>query len=307
LCVKRDILSTLAYFDLFQYPLTQTEVYMFLQRPCSAEEFGQAMQSLAAGNWVYKFDEFYSLQNDYSLITRRRKGNVRARQMLETSEKIAAFLSRFPFVRGVAVSGSLSKNFADEGSDIDLFIITAPNRLWLARTFMHLFKKLTYLFNNQHLFCMNYYIDEEMLQIREKNVYTATEVVTLLPLRGITAFESFYQNNSWSREYLPNHSMKVSYVKEINRAFPKRAVELLFHHPLGDLLDKLLQKVTSRRWNHKTRNNRLNNRGILMGMDAGRHHSKPDPRNFQHKLLDLYDKKLQHVLGKFDAQLKAVF
>ncbi len=307
MCAKRDILSTLSYFDLFQYPLTQTEIFMFLKNHYPLEEFTLALQNLAQENWIHKFDEFYSIRNDYGLVTRRRKGNIRAKQMLETSEKIAGFLSRFPFVRGVAVSGSLSKNFADEGSDIDLFIITAPGRLWLARTFMHLFKKFTFLVNRQHFFCMNYYIDEEVLQIREKNIYTATEVVTLLPLRGISAFENFYTHNSWSRDFLPNHSMKVSYVKEINKSFLKKGVELLFSNPAGDLLDRLLQKITSRRWANKTNNRKLNNRGILMGMDAGRHHSKPDPRNFQCKLLDMYDKKLQHVLGKYDGQLKAVY
>ena len=31
---------------------------------------------------------------------------------------------------------------------------------------------------------MNYYIDEEALQISDKNIYTAVEVVTLVPVCG---------------------------------------------------------------------------------------------------------------------------
>ena len=73
------------------------------------------------------------------------------------------------------------------------------------------------LAKKQHWFCMNYYIDEEMLQIKEKNIYTATEVVTLLPLRGIPAFRRFYGHNKWSRTYLPNHSLRVSYIDEVKK------------------------------------------------------------------------------------------
>src|SRR5215208_5398916 len=160
--VKHDILATLSYFDIFNYPLSQTEIFQFLSNTYTHEEFTNALHHLTIENWIYKFDEFYTLQDNYSLIIRRRNGNAQARSMLKIGEKVAAFLSSFPFVRGVAVSGSLSKNFADENSDIDFFIITAKNKLWLARTFMLCFRRIAVLFKKQDWFCMNYYIDEEM-------------------------------------------------------------------------------------------------------------------------------------------------
>ena len=171
MCVKRDILAALAYFDLFDYPITQSEIYIYLRNSCTQDEFANALQQLTSENQVVRFDEFYTLQDDYSLVTRRRQGNAKAKKLLELAEKIANLLSCFPFVRGIAVSGSLSKNFADENSDIDFFIITARNRLWLARTFMHCLKKFSFLFNKQHWFCMNYYISEEKLQIKEKKIF----------------------------------------------------------------------------------------------------------------------------------------
>ena len=147
--MKHDILATLSYFDIFDYPLTQGEIYQFLGKSHLQPEFHVGLNQLVFESWIYKFDEFYTLQDNYSLVSRRRKGNARAREMLRTAEKIAGFLSGFPFVRGIAVSGSLSKNFADENSDIDFFIIMAPNRLWLGRTILHCFKKLTFLFKKQ--------------------------------------------------------------------------------------------------------------------------------------------------------------
>lgn len=306
MCVKHDILATLSYFDIFHYPLTQTEAVQFLQTICTQKEIATALTELEEDNWIFKFDEFYTLQNNYSLIPRRRKGNIKARQMLHTATKNAALLSRFPFVQGVAVSGSLSKTFADETSDIDFFIITKKNRLWLARTFMHCFKKLTFLLGRQDQFCMNYYVDEEMLQIKEKNIYTAIEVATLMPLRGIESFNNFYTANKWISDFLPNHSMRISYVEEIKSSLLKKMLELIFDHSFGNLIDHLLMKITSAKWAVKTRMEKRNKNGIIMSMDAAKHYAKPKPENFQHQLLHLYENKVATIFRRYEKKLKRV-
>ena len=305
--VKKDILASLTYFDIFQYPLTQTEISQYMQHSYSNEEITFCLQELTAESQVYKFDDYYSLQDNYSIIQRRKKGNLKAWSVLRTAEKIAGFLSAFPFVRGVAVSGSLSKNYADENSDIDFFIITSRNRLWLARSFMHLFKKLTMLLGKQDWFCMNYYIDEDMLQIREKNIYTAIEVATLLPLRGISTFAQFYEHNRWYRNFLPNHSMRISYVKEAQKPLMKGFAEFVFNNPFGNLLDYLLMKLTARRWEKKTRKGKTNKRGVVMGMDCSKHYAKPDPQNFQKQLLDIYGKRIQHLYSRHQTEVKSIY
>lgn len=301
---EQDILATLSYFDLFDYPVTQTEIFQFAQNTYTYEELSDGLHQLLASSWVYRLDDFYSLRNDHRLVARRRAGNARARDMMKTADRIASFLSAFPFVRGVAVSGSLSKNFADEGSDIDFFIITAENKLWLARSFMHLFKKLTFLLKKQDWFCMNYYIDESALQIREKNTYTATEVVTLIPLRGIDAFQKFQARNKWSRHFLPNHTMKVSYVQAVKKPWVKQCIEIMLRNPLGNLADHLLMRLTAKRWAGKTARNRRNSRGIVMSMDAGRHYAKPDPGQFQQQLLHRYEEKIFHLFRRYQNKVK---
>lgn len=307
LSIKKDILASLTYFDIFQYPLTQTEISQYLPQPHTNEDIMTGLQELSFENRIYKFDDYYTLQDNYAIIQRRKKGNLKAWSVLRTAEKISAFLSAFPFVRGVAVSGSLSKNYADEQSDIDFFIITAKNRLWLARTFLHVFKKLAILFGKQDWFCMNYFIDEEALEIREKNVYTAIEVATLLPLRGIDIFRSFYENNRWHRNYLPNHAMRISYVKEAARPWIKGITEFVFNNPFGNLLDYLLMKLTARRWEKKTNKGKRNKRGVVMGMDCSKHYAKPDPENFQKQLLEIYAKRIQNLFSKHQTEVKSIY
>ena len=302
--MKHDILATLSYFDIFDYPLNQTEIFQFSANPCSQKEITESLQQLSIEGWIFKLDEFYSLQDNYALVVRRRQGNLKARDLLKKAERIAGFLSAFPFVRGVAVSGSLSKNFADEKSDIDFFIITAKNKLWLARTIMHCFKKLTFLFKMQHYFCMNYYVSESMLEIKEKNIFTATEVVTLLPLRGIEAFRRFFIANKWSHTFLPNHTLRVSYVEETKNPLSKKIGEFLLNHPPGRLLDYLLMKYTACRWLKKTKRRKLNMRGIVMGMDTSRHYAKPHPENFQQKLMLAYEKKIFNLFRRYESKTK---
>lgn len=307
MCIKKDILTTLTYFDIFKYPLTQTEIFFFLPNHYNQDEYADALYDLLKGSQIFKLDDFFSLQDEYGLAIRRRKGNLSAKKLLDTADKVANFLSSFPYVRGVAVSGSLSKNYADASSDIDFFIITSKNRLWVARTFMHVFKKLTFLFKKDHLFCMNYYVDEAGLQIKEKNIYTATELATLLPLRGINAFQEFYTSNHWSKDFLPNHSMRVAYTKEVKTSFLKRATEWCLNNPVGRLLDFVFMKITASRWASKTKKQKLNANGNLMGMDVNKHYSKPDPRSFQKKFLGVYEHNVSITLTKYEHRLKPVY
>src|SRR5688572_16924359 len=161
--LELSVLKVLAYFDLFNYPLLKEEVHFFLDHAVRKEAVDGAIDQLCIAGCIYQHGDFISLSTDGSLVTRRLKGNNHARTLLDTAYKVSSLLYRFPFVRGIGISGSLSKNFADDKADIDFFIITSANRLWIARTLMHLFKKLSYLAGRQHWFCMNYYVDEESL------------------------------------------------------------------------------------------------------------------------------------------------
>ncbi len=299
--IKKNILATLAYFDVFNYPLTQSEVFLFLGSRYDHATFYDALKSLSAGRFIYQFGDFFTLKNDAGLAERRTKGNRKAAELIKVAEGVGRLLVRFPYVRGIGISGSLSKNFADEQSDIDLFVITAANRLWIARTLMHLFKKLTFLVNKQHLFCMNYFIDEQGLEIIEKNIYTATEIATLIPLEGDTVFEQFFLANAWNRVYLPNNVMRVSTAKPLTSTFLKTLTETILNNWLGDALDGLLRRITAARWRKKTVLKKVNSRGIIMGMDAGKHYAKPDPVNFQARFIDRYQTKVNALLEQYEA------
>jgi hypothetical protein len=300
LCIKKDILATLTYFNMFDYPLKKQEIFVFMGHKENLHGFNCCLNNLVDEGAIFKIGNFYSLFNNYALAERRSRGNEKAGLMLKKAERAATVIAAFPFVKGVAVSGSLSKKFADEEADIDFFIITDANRLWIARTFLHLFKKITFLFNLQDHFCMNYFIDEANACILEKNIYTATEVVTILPLRGSSVFEMFYKVNSWTKKFFPNKYMHISSAKEIKKTWLRYITEKALNNSIGNFLDTFLMKLTARSWNAKTKRKKKNSKGMLMSMHTGKHFSKPDPANFQRKLLQRYEKSLTEVFDQYD-------
>ncbi|MGZ5133577.1 MAG: nucleotidyltransferase domain-containing protein [Flavitalea sp.] len=293
--LENDILKVLAYFDIFHYPISSREIRSFLISNPSEHEVIVALQQLCTGKKIFKHEDFFVLRNDPTLVCQRKEDNYRAKQLLKTAYKISSFLFQFPYVRAIGISGSLSKNVADKNADIDFFVITKSNRLWVARTLMHLFKKLTFLVGRQHWFCMNYYIDEQALQISDKNIYTAIEVITLVPVCGNGALKSFFDANDWTDAYFPNYHFSTDSLQKAKHSFLKRSIESLFNNSFGEWLDNYLMKLTTRRWIEKEDAGKLNIKGGRMGLRTGKHFSKPNPAFFQQKILMLYESKLKEI------------
>jgi hypothetical protein len=287
-----SILKALAYFDIFNYPLTEQEIKIFLNNSIRGEEFGTALQTLLCKKVIFKINEFYSLQNKFEIVQRRIRGNFLANELLLKATRIGAFLYQFPFVRGVAISGSLSKGYADAKTDIDFFIITKADRLWMTRTLLHLFKKFTFLFGKQHFYCMNYFIDEKALFIQEQNIYLTMEVVTLVPVAGTDVVNNFFRINNWTEVWLPNYTREKNTHAYNKDLFLKRMFEKFLNKKWGNRLENFLFEWTTLRWKEKERFGRKNSNGKVMNLVTGQHFSKSNPGDFQEKILSLYENKI---------------
>ena len=296
--IENSILKVLAYFDVFDYPVTAKEIRAFLEQPISENDLDSSLDQLLLTGKIFQLEGFYSLQNDQSLIERRKKGNERAAGLLIKAEKISKLLYRFPYVRAVGVSGSVSKNFANENADIDYFIITKANRLWIARTLLHLFKKNPFLKHRNEYYCMNYFVDEADLLIEEKNIYTATELYTIVPMAGNGSMKKFFDANSWSHNFFPNVGLPLVKEEKKRSSWYKRFAEFLFNNKLGDWLDNYFFRLTTKRWKKKEDENRLNTKGERMGLKTGKHFSKPNPIFFHDWFMAKYEKRLEEIMSK---------
>jgi hypothetical protein len=288
-----DLLRVLLYFDIFHYPLTGAEIRQYMAEPAANGNFDDWISQLLRDRRIFFHNGFYSAQDNPLLSLRRKQGNERAEKLLRKANKIGRFLYRFPFVKGVGISGSLSKNFADEKADIDFFIITKSNRLWLARTFMHCFKKFTFLTGRQHYYCMNYYIDEQTMLIDEKNIFTAIEIKTLIPVSGTQTLNHFISENEWTDSWLPAFPLRTQWQPDPARSMFKRLVEWLFNGSAGEKLDNFLFRITKRRWEQKIKSGKKNGKGLPMDLDTGKHFARSNPGAFREKVLQAYQEKLR--------------
>lgn len=291
--MRLSILKVLAYFDLFSYPVSPEEIRFFLDQELPQAELQPWLDRLVTEKVIFRLQSFYSLQDNPLLAARRLKGNHHAGELLRIAEKGSRILFQFPFVTGIGISGSLSKHYAAPDADIDYFIITRANRLWIARTFMHLFKKLTFLTGRQHWYCMNYYIDEEALEIEEKNIFTATELITLLPACGNGSLTRFFDANDWVQGWLPQYRNRTRTAPvQTPAGWLKRNLERLFDNRFGDKLDDFFRRLTTRRWQKKEASGKLTDHGFRMSLKNDKHFSRPNPEMMQKKILGNYQEKL---------------
>lgn len=300
--LRSSILKVVAYFDLFNYPVSPEDILYFLDTEAEECAVRTEIEMLLFEGCLFRTGRYFSLRNDPALAEKRVRGQKHAEELMPIAEKGARLLFQFPFVSGVCISGSLSKRCADEHADIDYFIITRAGRLWIARTIMHLFKKLTYLRGRQHRYCMNYYIDEEALEIREKNIFTATELITLMPASGNGSMTKFFQANDWTTHYYPKYPHRSIQAKGSPRpSLLKRCGEKLLDNRLGDRLDDYLRRVTAARWKKKEERGDLNIRGNKMSLQCGKHYSRPNPEIFQQKVLTRYQRKVKELAAHWGA------
>jgi len=293
-----------AYFDIFSYPVTREEIIFFLDQPEAEHDIVAALRSVVKSGMLYQFSDFYSIRNDAALIERRLNGNRLAAAHMKKAQSVARLLFWLPYVRGVAISGSLSKNFADKNSDLDFFIITAANRLWIVRIFYSIVYKFASLAGVRHWFCLNYFVDELGLEIKERNTFTAVELSTLMPVKGADVFRSFFRVNNWVEKYLPNYMPNYSHLKETSPGIFKRLTEWTMNFKYGNKLDNKLQALFEKRFERQTIENRQSEKGLTIGAyEAEKHICKPLPEYFQPMILKKFEERFKAVEQKWHAQL----
>jgi hypothetical protein len=128
-------------------------------------------------------------------------------------------------------------NVSGPQDDIDLLIVTAQNRVWLARGLVILIVHLARTFGVY--FCPNYLIAEHRLELVEPSLFTAHELAQLVPLFGLDTYHRFLERNAWMTAFLPNASPKRASARELQVAlrYGQRALEGLLGGRLGDALE----------------------------------------------------------------------
>lgn len=293
IALEKHVIRTLLYYDIFDYPLTAPEVFQYLgTNSVTAHDVTQCLSGLVDQRVVFKLTDFYSVQEKPELAVRRSKGNAMANRFYPLAVSKAALISKFPFVRAVLASGSLSKGYMDESCDLDFFIITARRRLWICRTLLVLYKRL-FLGNSHEHFCVNYFVDEDHLEIEEQNVFTATELATVIPLSGPVYYDHLIDANlAWLKQAFPNFRKRDTTATLTEKGgMGKALTEKLLTFFGAGAMESIWMKLTLRRWRRLYRAH-YDDTDFRIAFKTTPYASKNHPRNFQRRVMETYNEKV---------------
>ncbi len=212
---KKPVLKTLVYFDLFYYPLTAYEVWQYLPKKTDYLSCKKTLDSLVKENKISEKESFYFLNNKENLINYRSKRYHFANRKIKIAQKIIKIFKFIPWIKFIALSNLIGRHNMRDGSDIDLFIITSKNRLWLTRFFcaglMKLLNKRPNKKTKRDKICLSFYVDTDHLNLKElslknnEDYYFYYWLAGLYPLYDKSHYHFYLiNNNQWLKNYLPN-------------------------------------------------------------------------------------------------------
>ncbi len=199
------ILHTLVYADLFDYPLTALEIHRFLT--------GYAAPQATIEEYLVRHDllcqrlrsiaPFWFLAGREHLVDLRQEREVYSQTLWRKARRYGRLMRVIPFVRMVSITGSLAmNNVTNAQDDVDLLIVAAKGRVWLARGLVILVVRLARQMGTE--LCPNYVLSEHRLHLDERSLFTAHELAQLVPLHGLDTYRRLLEDNAWMADYLPN-------------------------------------------------------------------------------------------------------
>ena len=220
--LQKNILTTIAYYDAMDYPMTSFEVWKYLTRINGQDEdvdekislfdVLSELESDKLKNIIEEYRGFYFLRGQKDLVEQRNMRNKISNSKYKTIVKIVRWLRFVPYVRMIAVSGRLAMKNAETKSDLDLLIVLKHRRIFIGRTLVtlvvHLLGKRRHGTKITNRACLNYFITTKSLEINLKDVFSSSEYYFLVPVFGFRVFKKFQKQNQWIKKYKPNYQIE---------------------------------------------------------------------------------------------------
>ncbi len=290
---EKAILKTILYFDVFDYPLTEEQLLFYLMEvKTSRKALRQSLQTAAMTALLEARGSYWFVRGRGSLVTARSRMEQQASALWTMAARSAARIRHLPFVRGIYLSGDLSKGVAGHDSDIDFFIITAGRRVWVCKVALAIFRRIPG-FNPRKLLCFNYLLSEDHLELEDKTLYTAAEVTGLAPLYGLQLFQRFMQKNRWVAVFFPNYYLAPNPNHCIFHGASglQKVLEWPLKNILIDGLEALLPKIWKTVWGWRYRKDTPTRDALLRGICE--RYSKSHGYPTEGEVLEAYAERLQ--------------
>ena len=265
--LQKNIIATVSYFDAFDYPLTNVEVWKWLidlgqqGQIFSLQQIAEELGSPTLAKIIGNENGFYFLIGRQIIINTRLQRYYLAKKKFNVALRATRILRYSPFIKAVFICNNAGYYNSPDSSDIDFFIITTSKRLWLARLITVLVvNSLKLRRHGQKIanrLCLSFFTSEaklnfDDLKIKPKDIYLTYWLATLAPIYNQLPDDILERNNPWFKKDLPNfYPALLSEPHLIADGYSgqkvKKFIELLTNNYFGNLLESLAKRFQIRR------------------------------------------------------------
>ncbi len=246
---ERAFLQTVVYASLFDYPLTLRQVRDDLIGEVADDEtiarwYRNSPRLQAA---IERADDYYFPRGRRELVETRARREDDSRARLVGLKHPLRLVTSMPFVRMVALSGSLAHLNADREADLDLFVITKRGRVWSVTLTVLVIARLL---GWRRSLCLNYVVSDRGLRVGPADLFSANQIVHLQPIIGAEMYERFLDANRFVERFYPNFRARALPMRQGRwtgtRHIARLAVEALLDWTVAPPYERLCRIIYGR-------------------------------------------------------------
>ena len=258
-----NILLTIKYFDMFDYPLKSEEVWQWLfnQQINKSnnqniknikEEFNRELEKFVKNKLIQEKNGYYFLPGRSDIINLRQARERSSLKKIKKAQRVVRLLGFIPGVKMIAICSNLGYLNAEKEADIDLFIVAQKGKIWSVRFWcvllMMFFGQRPSKRKQEDKICLSYFVDEDNLdlgatKVGEIDVHLVYLLAQYLPIYNEdSVWQTYIKENSWIKRYLPN----FEYGQAVERFIIKSRwvwLKELINRTAFDFEEKLYKKI----------------------------------------------------------------
>ncbi|MDP2309257.1 MAG: hypothetical protein Q8P18_24760 [Pseudomonadota bacterium] len=243
-----DVMRMVCYYDVFRHPLTEAELGRLV-----GFDPGPVVDRLVADGRLERAWGHVCAVGSANQVERRVARTAAAERRWPAARRAGRLLATFPWVRAVLITGGLSKQSADADGDVDFLLLVEPGSVWTAKSALQVFRR-SLPEGIRENFCTNYLLATDRLALDERNMFTAMELATAVPVHGAAWCVALLDaNRAWAAEHVPGFGWSRERASHAPTHAPMALARLVegMTRPVAQTLDRASFSVWNGYWNRK--------------------------------------------------------
>lgn len=251
---REKIFRTVAWFDVFGFPVTSEEISRYAEEPLTIGETVAGLKDLT--DRLACQDGFWFLKSRHGLVEDRMRRARIAERKWRRARRVGTFLALLPGVRRISVANTLAFDAARDESDIDLFVVVKTGWLWtfrlLAVGLLKIFGLRPYEGGGRDAICLSFMVDESATDLAslaiENDRYLDVWQKSLAPIFGGKNMNARRAVRPWFQFPSPGRSLVEGWAQRFQeRRFPETIKQMMNKDTRVVVTDHILKFHTNDR------------------------------------------------------------